>query len=117
MVGFTQATIMGGNKTDPNSAYSLTVTPITGTAAGAKTTTQYKFITNAGSWVSWNDFDQFRILSNGYLFATADLPAKGTGTGGSTSTGSSSTSKNSASSLSLSLTTAALFAAAAIQYF
>jgi hypothetical protein len=78
----------GGNGTESD-GYRLSTAPVISSQGSLNTT--YQFITDAGSWVSYYDFTQFRLfeVNSLTLLATADLPPKTTGSN-SPKSGSSS---------------------------
>jgi hypothetical protein len=79
----------GGNGTDVN-GYRLSSRPVA--SSQAPSTTRYEFIMNAGSWVSYFDFTQFRLfeVNSNAVIATADLPARPTTGSNNSPTGSGS---------------------------
>lgn len=46
------------------------------TVSPAGTTKQFPFVSSAGDWVSYNDFNEFRVfdVTNNFLLAVADIP-------------------------------------------
>ncbi|KAI8902496.1 hypothetical protein BC833DRAFT_573022 [Globomyces pollinis-pini] len=64
----------GGAVGSTSDGIRLSADPIT--ASSRPSTKEYKFITTAGSWVSYTDFQQFRLYDtvSKAVLATADLP-------------------------------------------
>ena len=88
MTGIAQASLFGGNGSIPV-GYRLTRNVLTNTTVPVNHT--FTFIQEAGSWVSYDDFDQMRFFdeSRQFLFAVANFPIKNNGTPTTTTTKSS----------------------------